>query len=100
MSVLTASSRYEARNYIFSLQNATVYFVIQLGWVCTRHDRHDRWPVIEEENWEVEGRQHVGSDSERTSSDQPFGGDYGFMIGEDSATDDELMFVENAGTCI
>lgn len=38
-----------------------------------------------------------GSDSERTSSDQPFTGDYCFVIGDDSATDDEMMFVENSG---
>lgn len=59
-----------------------------------------RWPVIEEENWEDEksdGKHLLGSDSERTSSDQPYTGDYCFVIGDDSATDDELMFAENSG---
>lgn len=59
----------------------------------------NRWPVIEEENWEDEksdgGKNLFGSDSERTSSDQPFTGDYCFVIGDDSTTDDELMFLEN-----
>lgn len=57
----------------------------------------NRWPVIEEEKWENEksdGKIVFGSDSERTSSDQP--GDYCFVIGDDSATDDEMMFVENS----
>lgn len=56
--------------------------------------------MIEEENWEDErndGKHLFGSDSERTSSDQPLTGDYGFVIGDDSATDDEMMFVENTG---
>lgn len=60
-----------------------------------------RWPIIEEENWEEEKFEnrnlHLGSDSERTSSDQPFTTDYCFVLGDDSATDDELMFVENSG---
>lgn len=40
-----------------------------------------------------------GSDSERTSSDQqPFTtGDYCFVIGDESVTDDEMMFAENSG---
>lgn len=80
--------------------------LFKLGWVCTRHDRHDRWPIIEEENWE-EGKMEdglhglqIGSDSERTSSDQPFVGDFGFMIAEDSATDDELIYIESGSTFI
>lgn len=75
--------------------------LFKLGWVCTRHDRHDRWPIIEEENWEDEKSEdalhnaQIGSDSERTSTDQPYVGDFAFMIVDDSATDDELMYIES-----
>lgn len=99
-------------------------FLFKLNWVCTRHDRHNRydkkekqqqtvfvfanncfvmwnrWPVIEEEKWADEkndGKIVFGSDSERTSSDQPYTGDYCFVVGDDSTTDDELMFLENPG---
>lgn len=77
--------------------------LFKLGWVCTRHDRHDKWPIIEEENWEDERLDdqprstHIGSDSERTSSDHPFIGDCSFVIADDSTTDDELMYIENSG---
>ncbi|KAK9696755.1 Rapamycin-insensitive companion of mTOR, middle domain [Popillia japonica] len=47
--------------------------LFKLHWVCTRHDRHDRWPIIEEENWEDESiLEHtlnptISSDSEKSS---------------------------------
>ncbi|KAI4461162.1 cytosolic regulator pianissimo [Holotrichia oblita] len=47
--------------------------LFKLHWVCTRHDRHDRWPIIEEENWEDENiLEHtlnptISSDSEKSS---------------------------------
>lgn len=34
------ATTYRAANELFSL-----------GWACVRHDRHDRWPVVEEEDW-------------------------------------------------
>ncbi|KAL3268353.1 hypothetical protein HHI36_007469 [Cryptolaemus montrouzieri] len=36
--------------------------IFKLGWVCTRHNRHEPWPIIQEEN-----NQH--SDSENESED-------------------------------
>ncbi|GJQ71662.1 rictor [Trypoxylus dichotomus] len=70
--------------------------LFKLHWVCTRHDRHDRWPIIEEENWEEEGMlEHtlnptISSDSER-SSDRFF-----VCIDEtDSSvtTEDDILFM-------
>ncbi|KRT81894.1 hypothetical protein AMK59_5583, partial [Oryctes borbonicus] len=70
--------------------------LFKLHWVCTRHDRHDRWPIIEEENWEEEGiLEHtlnptISSDSER-SSDRFF-----VCIDEtDSSvtTEDDILFM-------
>lgn len=60
-----------------------------------------RWPVIEEENWEEEKAEsknfHFESDSERTSSDQPYIGDFCFVIGDDNVTEDELILAETTG---
>lgn len=68
--------------------------------MCTRHDRHDRWPIIEEENWEDESiLEHtlnptISSDSEK-SSDR-----FIVYIEEtDSSitTEDDLLFMGDPG---
>uniref|UniRef100_A0A1Y1M3X9 Rapamycin-insensitive companion of mTOR n=1 Tax=Photinus pyralis TaxID=7054 RepID=A0A1Y1M3X9_PHOPY len=82
-------------------------YLFKLGWVCTRHDRHNRWPVIEEENWQEEVQDEqlfnlpLGSDSEHTSSDNAFMGEYSVNLPDaDSTTTDEdfLMPVDRVGS--
>lgn len=63
------------------------------GWVCTRHDRHDRWPIIEEENWEGLSSNDnfysfVGSDSERNSNEPIIQSEF-YVVDADSSTTDE-----------
>ncbi|KAF5269709.1 hypothetical protein FQA39_LY08632 [Lamprigera yunnana] len=71
-------------------------YLFKLGWVCTRHDRHNHWPIIEEEDWQEESNDeqiynvHLSSDSEHTSSDHAFVGDFSINIPDaDSTTTDE-----------
>lgn len=71
-----------------------------VGWVCTRHDRHDRWPIIEEENWEDECviehtlNPTISSDSERSS-------DRFFVYVEETdssiTTDDDILYMGDSG---
>lgn len=75
--------------------------LFKLGWVCTRHDRHDRWPIIEEENWseKIEKRDEsiviekpiFTEDSDRTSSDQITTGEIYLPDAESSTTDDDML---------
>lgn len=44
-------------------------YLFKSGWVCARHDRHDRWPIIEEENWS-ERKEEFSSDVSVADSDQ------------------------------
>ncbi|KAK4875147.1 hypothetical protein RN001_011569 [Aquatica leii] len=71
-------------------------YLFKLGWVCTRHDRHNHWPIIEEENWQEDNNEEqtynvpLGSDSEHTSSDHAFVGDFSLNIPDaESTTTDE-----------
>ncbi|KAK5644405.1 hypothetical protein RI129_005705 [Pyrocoelia pectoralis] len=85
---------------LIATNRAGADYLFKLGWVCTRHDRHNRWPVIEEENWQEEVTDEqlfnlpLGSDSEHTSSDNAFMGDYNINIPDaDSTTTDEEFFI-------
>lgn len=81
------------------------YHPFLLGWVCTRHDRHNRWPIIEEENWQDELTEEqlytapLGSDSEHTSSDHAFIGDFFVNIpdADSSTTDEDFPYVIDNG---
>lgn len=55
--------------------------LFSMGWACVRHNRHDRWPVIEEEDWSHDHSSLSScfdmpttsrSESDRTSSDNTF----------------------------
>lgn len=79
-----------------------LYFMLVFisGWVCTRHDRHDKWPIIEEENWpeKIEKQDELTADkplnvedSDRTSSDQVTAGDFYVADADSSTTDDDIL---------
>ncbi|XP_017771831.1 PREDICTED: rapamycin-insensitive companion of mTOR isoform X1 [Nicrophorus vespilloides] len=69
--------------------------LFKLGWVCTRHDRHDRWPIIEEENWgedvpDCSATNRPTSESDR--SDLAFSSEM-FIADMDSSDTDLDMFL-------
>lgn len=91
---------------IFSIR-ATAYFslglvattrpgadcLFRLGWVCTRHDRHEKWPIIEDENWELErldvdngqsDSMHMSLESERVSGDHAYMSEYYYCDNDES----------------
>ncbi|XP_022918120.2 rapamycin-insensitive companion of mTOR [Onthophagus taurus] len=75
--------------------------LFKLRWVSSRHDRHDRWPVIEDENWEDENIKLPSydiayrSDSER-SSDRLFPFAEETTTDTSITTDDEILFMGDA----
>lgn len=73
--------------------------------MCTRHDRHDRWPIIEEENWEglkiPDSHLYTStcSDSERNSNEQALQGDFFIADADSSTTDEDLICAGDARKC-
>jgi len=76
-----------------------------LDWLCTRHTRHEHWPIIEEENWDEENPEDIAfpmtlsSDSERTSSDKYFTGNFLYEDVDSNTTDDDIPYMGDSCKC-
>ncbi|CAH0555004.1 unnamed protein product [Brassicogethes aeneus] len=69
--------------------------LFQKGWICTRHHRHDFWPIIEDEIESIVRRHHNISMSEEgsISMDNPF--TYEFESIDEDTGEDSFSIIES-----